>query len=59
MRDCVDDRTKDRWQSSLEVVLFRDTGKAADMPKFDDRWSLGIWLGERAWHQMNTALALR
>ena len=25
---------------------FRDTGKAADMPKLDDRWNLGLWLGK-------------
>ena len=29
-----------------EVVHFRDPGKAADMPKLDDRWSLGLWLGK-------------
>ena len=29
-----------------EVVHFRDPGKAADMPKFDDRRSLGLWLGK-------------
>ena len=28
-----------------EVVHFRDPGKAADMPKLDDRWSVGLWLG--------------
>ena len=27
-----------------EVVHFRDPGKAADMPKLDDRWNLGLWL---------------
>ena len=29
-----------------EVVHFRDLQKAADMPKLDDRWSLGLWLGK-------------
>ena len=29
-----------------EVVHFRDPGKAADMPKLDDRWNLGLWLGK-------------
>ena len=29
-----------------EVVHFRDPGKAADMPKLDARWSLGLWLGK-------------
>ena len=29
-----------------EVVHFRDAGKAADMPKLDDRWILGLWLGK-------------
>ena len=29
-----------------EVVDFRDPGKAADMPKLDDRWNLGLWLGK-------------
>ena len=29
-----------------EVVHFRDLGKAADMPKLDDRWSLGLRLGK-------------
>ena len=29
-----------------EVVHFRDLGKAADMPKLDDRWNLGLWLGK-------------
>ena len=29
-----------------EVVHFRDPRKAADMPKLDDRWSLGLWLGK-------------
>ena len=28
-----------------EAVHFRDPGKAADMPKLDDRWNLGLWLG--------------
>ena len=46
MRDIVDDRTKDRWQSLAEVVHFRDPGKAADMPKLDDRWNLGLWPGK-------------
>ena len=27
-----------------EVGHFRDPGKAADMPKLDDRWNLGLWL---------------
>ena len=46
MRDFVDDRTKDRWAEFAEVVHFRDPGKAADMPKLDDRWNLGLWLGK-------------
>ena len=29
-----------------EVVHFRAPGKAADMPKLDDRWNLGLWLGK-------------
>ena len=29
-----------------EVVHFIDPGKAADMPKLDDRWNLGLWLGK-------------
>ena len=29
-----------------EVVQSRDPGMAADMPKLDDRWSLGLWLGK-------------
>ena len=29
-----------------EVLHFRDRGKAADMPKLDDRWNLGLWLGK-------------
>ena len=29
-----------------EVVHFRDPGKAADMPKLDERWNLGSWLGK-------------
>ena len=29
-----------------EVVHFRDPGKAAVMPKLDDRWNLGLWLGK-------------
>ena len=29
-----------------EAVHFRDPGKAADMPKLDDRWNLGLWLGK-------------
>ena len=41
-----------------EVVHFRDPGKAADMPKLDDRWSLGLWLG-KSLHQTSTTLALR
>ena len=28
-----------------EVVHFRDPRKAADMPKLDDRWNLGMWPG--------------
>ena len=28
-----------------EVVHFRDPGKAADVPKLDDRWSFGLRLG--------------
>ena len=30
----------------FEVLHFRDPGKAADMPKLDDRWNLGLWLGK-------------
>ena len=29
-----------------EVVHFTDPRKAADMPKLDDRWSVGLWLGK-------------
>ncbi|CAK0820598.1 unnamed protein product, partial [Prorocentrum cordatum] len=29
-----------------EVVHCRDPQKAADMPKLDDRWRLGVWLGK-------------
>ena len=29
-----------------QVVHFRDLGKAADIPKLDDRWNLGLWLGK-------------
>ena len=29
-----------------EVVYFRDPQKAAEMPKLEDRWSLGLWLGK-------------
>ena len=29
-----------------EVVHVRDPKKAADMPKLDDRWNLGVWLGK-------------
>ena len=29
-----------------EVVHFRDPGKAADMPKLNDRRNLGLWLGK-------------
>ena len=29
-----------------EAVHFRDPRKAADMPKLDDRWSLGLVSGE-------------
>ena len=46
MRDFVDDRTKGRWQSFSEVVHFRDSGKAADMPKLDDRWNPGLFAGK-------------
>ena len=41
---------------SAEVVNFRDPGKAAHMPKLDDRWNLGLWMGkslasdELRWH---------
>ena len=41
-----------------EVVHFRDPGKAADMPKLDDRWNLGLWL-ERAWRQTSTMWGLQ
>ena len=43
MRDFVDDRTKD-WQSLLRLHTSEIPGKAADMPKLDERWSLGLWL---------------
>ena len=46
MRDFVDDRTKGQVAEFAEVVHFRDPGKAADMPKLDDRWNLGLWLGK-------------
>ena len=29
-----------------EVVHIRDPRKAADMPKLDDGWGLGLWLGK-------------
>ena len=29
-----------------EFAHFRDPGTAADMPKLDDRWNLGLWLGK-------------
>ena len=29
-----------------EVVHLRDPGKAADMPKLDDSWNVGMWLGK-------------
>ena len=45
MRGFMDGRTKDRLAEFAEVVHFRDPGKAADMPKLDDRWNLGLWLG--------------
>ena len=34
----------DQVAEFAEVVHFRDPGKAADMPKLDDRWNLGLWL---------------
>ena len=36
VRDFVDDRIKGRWQNLW----------AADMPKLDDRWNQGLWLGK-------------
>ena len=45
MRDFVDDRTKDRWQSLLRLYT-SGTGKDEDMPKLDDRWNRGLWLGK-------------
>ena len=39
-----------------EVVQFRDPGKAADMPKLDDRWNQDLWLGKSlASDEHNTA----
>ena len=35
MRDFVDDRTKDRWQSLLKLYT-----------SVDGRWNLGLWLGK-------------
>ena len=46
MRDFVDDRTKDRWQSLLRLYTSGTTGRLQTMPKLDDRWSLGLWLGK-------------
>ena len=46
VRDFVDDRIKGRWQSLPRFVHFGDLGKAADMPKLDDRWNVGLWLGK-------------
>ena len=40
-----------------EVVHFRDPGKAADMPKLDDRWNLCGW--ERGWRQTSTMWGLQ
>ena len=42
----MDDRTKDRGQSLLSCS-FQGSGKAADMPKLDDKWNLGLWLGNK------------
>ena len=42
MRDFVDGQVGE----FAEVVHFRDPGKVADMPKLDDRWNLGLWLGK-------------
>ena len=41
MRDFVEDRTKEVAEFA-EVVHFRDPGRAADMRKLDDRWTLGL-----------------
>ena len=43
MRDFLDQRQVVEF---AEVAHFRDPGKAADMPKLDDRWNLGLWLGK-------------
>ena len=37
-----DDRTKNRWQSLLRLYISGIPGKAADMPKLDDRWNMGL-----------------
>ena len=45
-----------------EVAHFRDTGKAADTPKLDDRWSVGLWLGKSVAsdeHNVGTSAGVR
>ena len=45
-----------------EDVHLRDPGKAADMPKLDDRWNLGLWLGKSLAsdeHYVGTSAAVR
>ena len=45
-----------------EVVHFRDLGKAADMPKTDDRRNLGLWLGKNLAsdeHNVGTSAGVR
>ena len=46
VRDFVKRPYQGQMAEFAEVVHFRDPGKAADMPKLDDRWNLGLWLGK-------------
>ena len=39
------ERLRGRPCQGQVAVHFKDPGKAADMPKTDDRWNLGLWLG--------------
>ena len=45
-RDFVDDRIRGRWQSLLRLYTSGTPGKVVDVPKLDDRWNLGLWLGK-------------
>ena len=59
MRDFVNDRIKGRWQSLVRFVHFKDCGKAADMPKLDDRWDLVFVAGKEPGIRRASTLALR